>query len=346
MSSLPLAGLPFAPPPFSAFIGPAFMIISCALILYGVFCAQTYYYWTNYRDHVLLRCVVGLLMVLETAHTALCMHLMYSYLVDAWGNVFSIIKVIPTVGITIYLELIISSIVQAWYIYRIWRLRRQIVPIMFLVATLLAHVGTSFRAAAYTNQYATWIEVYSDKHFTIDSNCSFGLNIALDASITSILIIYLLRDRSKAVRRSTRSMTSSLMNFAFSTGILTVLTSCGLFVALNVAKHTLTFGGMVQFIAKLYANSMLAVLNARNNVIQAATSSDTKFGLELSNMQASVSPSSGRNFVNPIQIRTETTVLTASSDTTWVDKQNGDITYMHTVGHPTKGGLKTPQEEV
>ncbi len=38
-------------------------------------------------------------------------------------------------------------------------------------------------------------------------------------------------------------------------------------------------------------------LNARNNVIQAATSSDTKFGLELSNMQASVSPSSGRNFV-------------------------------------------------
>lgn len=74
----------------------------------------------------------------------------------------------------------------------------------------------------------------------VDVNCTFGLNIALDASITSVLMFYLLRDRSKAAKRyawlncvtrcvlmatyyrSTRKMMRSLINFAFSTGILTM----------------------------------------------------------------------------------------------------------------------------
>ncbi|KAI0087470.1 hypothetical protein BDY19DRAFT_231579 [Irpex rosettiformis] len=344
--SLPPDALPFAPPSLSSFIGPAFVMICCALILYGTFCAQAYYYWSTYHDHMSLQSVVALLIVLETAHTAFCIHILYEYLVGAWGSPAAVMKVIPTVAVTVYLELTISSIVQGWYIYRIWRLRKQIIPTVLLITILFAHMGISFRATAYINKYATWIEVYADNHFTVDLNCTFGLNIALDASIASVLIFYLSRDRSNAVKRSTRSMTRSLINFTFSTGILTVLTSCGLFIALNVTKHTLTFGGMVQFIAKLYANSMLAVLNARQSVMRAAAASDTKFGLELSNMQTtSIAPASGRRPAAPIQIRTDTTVLTVSSNT-WADKRADSFSNLQSDSPPEVNMFELSKEEV
>ncbi|KAI0799689.1 hypothetical protein BC629DRAFT_1438742 [Irpex lacteus] len=56
----------------------------------------------------------------------------------------------------------------------------------------------------------------------IDSNCNFGLNIAMDASITVVFIIYLIRDHYTAVKWGTRIMARSLINFIFNTGILTV----------------------------------------------------------------------------------------------------------------------------
>ncbi|KAI0087480.1 hypothetical protein BDY19DRAFT_953954 [Irpex rosettiformis] len=339
-----------ASPPFDAFIGPAFVIICVAFMMYGTFCAQVYYYWTTYNDKQLIQYLVAFILALETVHTALCIHVMYEYLVALWGDPLSAGKIISTVTVTIYFELIISSIVQAWYIYRIWRLKRQTIPTAFLTAVLFAHVGQypcdevsrkisltcqryqalSFRASAYTHKYATWAELYDDPHFSIDVNCTFGLNIALDASITSVLMFYLLRDRSKAAkRRSTRKMIRSLVNFAFSTGILTVLTSCGLFLALNVAKHTITFGGMIQFIAKLYANSMLAVLNARQNVVQSARA-ESKFTMELSYLQHDTlaTPTPVRITSEPIRFRTPTTTtFLTTPDDTWVSKQDQSTQY-------------------
>ncbi|KAI0087472.1 hypothetical protein BDY19DRAFT_994804 [Irpex rosettiformis] len=374
MSSLPLNSPQFVTPSPEKFVGPCFVILCCTLILYGVFCAQTYYYFTTYQDNALLRGVVALLLLLEASHTGLCIHILYEYLISAWGNPIAAGKVYITVVIATYVEVNTkyeflhqvvdrqanfndptpiayykrdcSSAFYSWYIYRIWRLRRQIIPTAFLVILLFVHIAISFRAAAYTNKYDTWVEVYGDKGFTVYVNCTIALNIALDASITAVLMFYLIRDRSRAAKRSTKRMMGSLIHFAFSTGILTVLTSCGLFVALNASKETLTFGGTIHFIAKLYANSMLAVLNARQSVKQAAIA-ETKFGVELSTMQPSTLPSSTRGPTTPIQIRTHTTVLSTNDDT-WVDKreESGYVTSNIISEGVRVNVFKTAKEEV
>ncbi|KAI0799682.1 hypothetical protein BC629DRAFT_1438736 [Irpex lacteus] len=211
--------------------------------LYGAFCAQVCYYWTNYNDNGKIQSLVILVTVLETAHTGLCLQFFYEYLINAWGDPVAAGKVVPCVisfididnvqwaQATIYLVLAISSLVQGWYIYRIWQLRKQIIPVAFMAITsflrhggviLSVHQGLSFRATAYTTTYETWVEVYNDGHFVTEVNWTFGLNIALDTSITSVLLYYLWRDRTQAIKRSTKKMVKGLINLAFSTGVLTV----------------------------------------------------------------------------------------------------------------------------
>ncbi len=157
---------------------------------------------------------------------------------------------------------------------------------------LLQSAGSMAYNCYRSNQYATWIEVYSDKRFTVrlprlccrkplkgeQSRSTLTAVSALTShwtvrsppcsSYTSYVIarrqsngVYrcinprtISTEPSTRLYRSTRSMTRSLMNFTFSTGILTVyvlmciravlpdltlalsiyrLTSCGLFISVR-----------------------------------------------------------------------------------------------------------------
>ncbi|KAI0683014.1 hypothetical protein BC835DRAFT_1423693 [Cytidiella melzeri] len=306
-----------ATPSLAAFIGPALVLVCFGFMLYGMLCTQVHYYMRNYRDHPMIMSLVAFILLLETVHTGLCIHVVYAYFVIAWGNPIAISEVLWSVVTTIFLELIISTLVQGFYIYRIWRYRKNYVPVVFMTLTLLAHLGVALRATAYTAKFKTWEEVYAEKHFVFDLNCTFALNLILDVSITSVLAYYLYQDRSVAAKRGTKRMLNSLRTFAISAGAITVVASCALFISLSTTKNTLTFGGIIELIAKLYANSMLALLNARQSIVHSSRA-DTKFGLELTNLQSTPTP-----FSNPapaaIHFHSQTTGITVSSET-WVDK--------------------------
>ncbi|KDQ61316.1 hypothetical protein JAAARDRAFT_579312 [Jaapia argillacea MUCL 33604] len=78
-------------------------------ILYGITIAQVYSYYLIYReDHQFLKLMVGLVFLLDSAHTALCIHSIYSYLVTHFGD-FGYLVTIPISCVLAYLMTVLIA---------------------------------------------------------------------------------------------------------------------------------------------------------------------------------------------------------------------------------------------
>ncbi|KAI0683013.1 hypothetical protein BC835DRAFT_1311254 [Cytidiella melzeri] len=163
-------------------LGASTLVLFFAFILYGLFCAQFYYYWMTFCDHPELKALVLFIAQsnMEAVHTGLCMHLTYMYLLTGWGD-----------------PLMLESIIWSEAVCSIFK------P-------------------------------------NYDVNCAFAVNIVLDTAITSVLVYYLHRNRCQAAKRNTKTMIHSLVKFGLTTGILTVLTSCFLFVTVRAFSDIFT----------------------------------------------------------------------------------------------------------
>ncbi|KAI0343180.1 hypothetical protein BDW22DRAFT_1246560 [Trametopsis cervina] len=297
-----------------AFIGPLLVEICFALILYGVFCTQVYYYFSTYNDQAFVKAIIWALLVLETVHVGFCIHVLYWYFILNFNRIEGLESIVWSFGVTVYLEVFISGTVQSFYMYRIWRLRRQGFVVAGMVVFLLARVGLALRTTSYAYEFSTWASLLGAPYTHAPINAGWGLNVAVDFLITSVLATYLYQDRSGALKNNTRTMVSKLFHYAISTGALTLMASTAIFITFNARSHSLVFGGLLEVLTKLYANSMLAMLNARNSIKEKAAS-DNRMTVELSNLNGlptvNVPPSAG------IQVTKETT-----SDSPWQDERS------------------------
>ncbi|KAI0791648.1 hypothetical protein BC629DRAFT_1593233 [Irpex lacteus] len=331
----------------SSFIGPLLVEICFALILYGVFCAQVYYWWSAYKDPLHVRIIIWSLLVLETVHVGFCIHVLYWYFVLNFNNEDSLNKIVWSFGVTVYLEVLISGTVQVFYMLRIWRcgyseylsfvisvltllfvVRRQILVVGFMVSLLIARVGLAFRTTSFAYEFSSWAGLLEASYTHAPINAGWALNVAVDASITFVLATYLYQDRSAATKRGTKTLINKLAHYAISTGALTLwvldtllttissllmtvlvrMASTAIFITFNARSHSLVFGGLLEVLTKLYANSMLAMLNARRSVIEKAASTNN-MTMELTDLAQGV-PSYNSNRAAVIQVTKETTTMT------------------------------------
>ncbi|KAI0818857.1 hypothetical protein BC629DRAFT_1588182 [Irpex lacteus] len=280
------------------FVGASFALFYIIFILYGVFCAQVYYYWTSYRDRLLLKGAICSITVLETVHVALCIEVLYSYFVVNYGSPENLQRIDWSIGTSLSLEFITKGIVQAYYINRIWRLRHNVTICSLLAALLIAHSGVAFRSAACLFQFPTWFIMQAKSHFWLYSNVTFALNLVFDICITSVLTFYLHQDRSSALKEDMRDMVSRIMRYALGGSVLTLPISIALFVTANTTRLSLTFGAIVEASALVYANAMLAMLNARRRIAQGLTA----IGNDALEERSQVRNQHGPQFSTTIQI--------------------------------------------
>ncbi|KAI0091758.1 hypothetical protein BDY19DRAFT_991436 [Irpex rosettiformis] len=316
----------------SAFIGPLLVEICFALILYGVFCAQVYYWWSAYKDPLHVRIIIWSLLVLETVHVGFCIHVLYWYFILNFSNENGLNEIAWSFGVTVYLEasVLISATVQSFYMLRIWRLRKQILVVGFMAALLIARVGLAFRTTSFAYEFSTWAGLLEASYTHAPINAGWALNVAVDAGITFVLATYLYQDRSAATKRGTKTLINKLAHYAISTGALTLMASTAIFITFNARSHSLVFGGLLEVltkckyavillfcyscysIPKVYANSMLAMLNARRSVMEKASSTNN-MTVELSDLAQGVSSyNNARSAV--IQVTKETTTMTDAWD--------------------------------
>ncbi|KAI0341092.1 hypothetical protein BDW22DRAFT_1346399 [Trametopsis cervina] len=238
-------------------VGPLLITVCIAFMLYGIFLAQVLFYWTTYKnDRAPIKVWVVILSLLETSHTILCVHFLYYYFVAHFGDSAITERVVWSAGLSATLGVPITLLTLSFYIYRIW------------------HDTSTFPLKSHL-----WSVLEASKTFRILANVSWVNNAVTDIVVTLTLVYYLYRNRQVGVR--TKNMIGKLIHYSVTTGLLAVIGSLLLLISFsliqicqqyNVVPHSLLFAGLIEALSKLYANSALAMLNARR--IVASTSAE------------------------------------------------------------------------
>ncbi|EIM85530.1 uncharacterized protein STEHIDRAFT_158158 [Stereum hirsutum FP-91666 SS1] len=260
-----------APPALDNTMGVMYVGIVLSGILYGMTCLQTWYYFQEYyaTDTFWIKLLVVMVCLFDTVHQALITHtdeFLFSY---------------PESEAEVLFNGLLALLVQGFFVMRIYRLSNQNIYLSGGVGIL---VLTQFLLIiAYTAQafeLKTYVELNTKLHeLTLSIN---AITAATDVLIAVILCTMLHSSRTGFKRSDT--MITKLIIFTVNTGLLTSIDAiCGLATG---AAYPNTFIYILFFFAlgRLYANSLLASLNARRSVRAASQNEDGATSVSLQRM--------------------------------------------------------------
>ncbi|KAJ7626056.1 hypothetical protein FB45DRAFT_1060589 [Roridomyces roridus] len=226
--------------------------------------AQNLYYRAFPEDRILIKLLVYAVYLVEIAQTALLTHDAFTIFATGFGDVSGLARVnfdwytIPvTTGI-------VSSIGHAFYAYRIYLLSRSYwIPVLIIVVSLTSNISGMVDAG-----FSRAVGVLPSPHTKEISVLTIWL---AGAALTDVLIAlaftyyasYPELYRFDTGFRRTHTLIVKLIRLTIETGALTAviaLIDLVLFLAFPGKPYLFTLGAILP---KLYANTMLAVLNSR-----------------------------------------------------------------------------------
>ncbi|KAG6908627.1 hypothetical protein DXG01_003952 [Tephrocybe rancida] len=122
-------------------LGSMEIALAISLILFGIIIIQAYNYYQNFQDRWLLRSLVTVVLTLEAFHTFTIAHNIYLTTVTHAGRKDIGPNSYPlTTGVV--LETLITSLVQSYFSYRIYRLSKRLpIPVICWTLSFLRLVG-------------------------------------------------------------------------------------------------------------------------------------------------------------------------------------------------------------
>ncbi|KAI0341125.1 hypothetical protein BDW22DRAFT_1346420 [Trametopsis cervina] len=302
---------------------PMLFGINVSMILYGLFLAQVVYYWTTYEnDRIKIKVWVGILFMLETCHTAVCMHMLYFYLVLHYGDFQNgLTQVVCLSHRPLFILSCLSvdqhrgfdskpvSLSDMAYEQSQYHGDNDTGPTAhntsrdghMYVSTVdswvskvadIAHTDSN----SFTFIDDTWESLKDSNTATIATNVTWVLAVVNDLTIFLLLLYYLYLNRSVGSGR-TRRIVRGLLHYSLTTGALTMVCSVTILITFNTNKDTVIYAAFVEVLGKLYANSVLAMLNARQLIVSKAEKGGNN-NLELSRLR--YVPPAALNILEPI----------------------------------------------
>ncbi|KAI0630989.1 hypothetical protein C8Q77DRAFT_1159709 [Trametes polyzona] len=233
------------------------------LILYGLTLHQGYRYlrFPAYdHDSLYIKWTVAAVIILETLHSALALHVCYYYLVSNYFKPQVLLHGTWSANTLPGLTGLIVAVTQAFFARRLFLLHRQYAPVIaFVLLLLLGELGFSI---ACTVEAFVQPDIFHVQNFQWLSIAALALIIGADGLLTTLLTLVLCKSRTGF--KSTDSILNILIFYTINNGLLTgTLTVVSLFMAIFY-PHSLITDGLNICIAKAYANSLLSVLNHRH----------------------------------------------------------------------------------
>lgn len=251
-------------PPIAFTHGALFIGWTLATILYGLTCSQTVTYFRRYiRDHTYLKSTVVLLWILETLHLVLLSYSLYEYLVKLHGRPEALKS--PTWAIKIQLipaSMIIGTVQYIW-IMRIWTLSRH------RWRTYIAYGMLSVVVVDWVISL-TWLAAIIPIHNFEDITRQLwhvGVAIGLTTYTDVIATAYFcyVAHKARDGLPGTDTLVNRLIVYGINTGVLTVIGTIGLLIAVLAAPKRLYYIAIYMVVPKLYINTHLAMLNFRRS---------------------------------------------------------------------------------
>ncbi|KAI0326506.1 hypothetical protein GY45DRAFT_1373911 [Cubamyces sp. BRFM 1775] len=230
---------------------------SFGLILYGLTVHQTYRYVRLYpKDKIWLKVLVSGIFVFETMNTALPLIAVYYHLVTNYFNPLSLLE-------GHWSTRLLTPISSSFYVYRVYHIGPYYTYRICVAVAVILMVGVfAFTAAATVEAFRLSLNDF--QHVSWLVSVSFGCAVFADMFLTGALITVLWKSRTGF--RRTDSLIEVLVVYSINTGLLTSIFGFLGFVFAIILPGNLIYIGISIVGIKLYANSVLAVLNSRKSL--------------------------------------------------------------------------------
>ncbi|KAG7447213.1 uncharacterized protein BT62DRAFT_1004792 [Guyanagaster necrorhizus] len=231
--------------------------------LFGILTVQMYIYYIhfNHKDTWKTRLYVWLIFLLEVIFTIFSTIAAWNLYADGWGDVDMLSYIdwswepLPALNGTI------SSMVQTFYVWRIYNLTKNIWICIFI--EIVAVVQCVF---AYYFGIAVSVEGLGvSKLIELTPMVSTWLagSAACDVLITSVIVYVLWQASSRSTFSQTTNAVTKIIRFTVETGLLTsVAAVVELVLWLIQPRYYVHFIGFL-VLGKLYSNALVATLNSR-----------------------------------------------------------------------------------
>ncbi|KAF9650382.1 hypothetical protein BDM02DRAFT_3112143 [Thelephora ganbajun] len=247
-------------------IGVAFIGLVLSTLFFGISNLQLYIYYVQYpKDWIVYKVSTAVLWLLDGLNLAFAIHAIYHYLIRNFGRYDQLDVVVWSFKAQILVNVILVVIIQSLYTTRLWRLNvmnyqkrwyPKLVPLSVVLGT---GVGTALTVKTLQ------LHEFSQLNHMKWAICSaFTTSVVVDTCIAVAMICYL--QGSKTVSNETNNTLTKLVIWVSSTGATTSLCSLLALIVYACMPQKLAFLAVQLLVSKLYFNSFMAFLNARNAI--------------------------------------------------------------------------------
>jgi len=284
-------------------MGVAFIGVVVAASLWGVSCLQVWYYYTMYpTDAWYIKLLVAAVLTFDTVNQILITHAVYTYLVTNFGDVVQLGNIVWSLAVEVLFNGFTGLLVQCFLTMRVWRFSNKNYILTGLVFSLvLAEFTCVIIYVVKGLQMTTFAELTQLKNLSITVNV---LAAAGDVLIAIVLCSMLQKSRTGFKRSDT--MITKLIVFTMNTGLLTSICAVASFISISAAGTTFIYITFFFCLGRLYCNSLMAILNARQSI--RSMLSDEAVSISLCGMQKSGGTAAvSKGQTNNIAIQMDTT---------------------------------------
>ncbi|KAI0344591.1 hypothetical protein BDW22DRAFT_1063395 [Trametopsis cervina] len=238
--------------------------------LSGAVSMQAYLYARTFpKDRSAVKFLVSVTWLLDVFHSSMVAMSLWEYLIAGFESPTVHDKIFWSLGMTVASTAILTFLVHCFFVHRLYKLSKG----KLILALPIASVAL-FRLAAACVTTAEMIRLGSFALFLHQFRWVFTLGLVLssvaDVLIASGMCFYLKQNRTGS--RELDRVIDSVIYYTIENGILTSIATILSLIFWLAMPHNLVYMGMHFAISKLYANSLLASLNARTTLRQVQSS--------------------------------------------------------------------------
>jgi len=256
-------------------IGGAFFGFTLGAILFGITLRQAYqYYTTNISDSVFRKSLIAIICSLDFLNLLFGVYMVYSFILLLVGFPDRAPQLLWSLKALVVVQAVLVVLVQCFYLSQIWLLSKNLhllprrftrVVQFFVVFAAVFALATAIFFLQELGKISTIIGFSPEIEYVV--YIGFASTAFLDCTIAAAMCLILHRSNGGATRR-TESVVETLIQYFVATGLMTSFAAI-MCISLYVAQPaTLLYFGLEFSMTRLYANSILAMFNARKQLRQ------------------------------------------------------------------------------
>ncbi|KAI0660099.1 hypothetical protein C8Q70DRAFT_978211 [Cubamyces menziesii] len=248
-----------------ASVGSLFLGYTVSLCLYGITLSQIALFLHNHRNSSKkLKLIVWFIFIFESAQTVAISQGIWAYAVSGHAEPEVLARPTRSFGVVVYLTTVNNFFVRSVYAYRMYILRGRR-PFLSLIVVALS-LTVAVLAIIYGTQGVRRLPWSEGRSLSGVFYAGYSCELMSDVIITTTIVYIFAR---KTIRRNTFAQV--LVAYALNSGLLVMICVVCSTISYITLPSSFAFLAFYLALGKLYANSLLGALNARDLIFPRAS---------------------------------------------------------------------------